>query len=251
MSQVLFIIPGLLGLLVFVYKRSPFPNKEYLLLLYPPLLSALSLFASALLVTYLDNSYSIICDALRFLKATDSVFSQFGKGSDHQLFTGGQFSLAIVISAIISCVTKKVVNLETLFNPPGVDFADFANTKPSLIELVNGKIYIGVVTEAPFETNPHSLISVIVLLSGERVPNGVVKYTTTYDPQNALDKNTDDLKIAITLNSIISIREFDIVAFEEFLAEGKIVADFNPPPDTAPEENLADIVAPEDQGPKK
>ena len=233
MSQLFIVFPGIIGLLIFVYRRSPFPSKEYLLLLYPPIVGVGALYISALITNYLKVSdFHLLTDiGLLFLKM-DDAFLSFCDADSRSFFDKGTFALSVLVASVFSYIAKRLFNLETLFNPAGLDFIDFTKKPLSLIELQNGKVYVGKVTQAPHEAGAQALLTMVVVMSGERVRSvkpdeaGVLNYTTFYDPKDVHAEDTTDLRLSIALRYIVSIRAFDFEAFERFLNDGKAILTF-------------------------
>lgn len=240
MLEIFVLFPGLLGLMVFVTKRSPFPTREYILVLYPPLVGIVSTYlASITAFNFLISDFQTIRDlSLLFIKI-DSPFLNFVERDLQELFRKGIFSLSLLYSIALSLFFRSQTFANRFSNPPGVDFVDFVRVPISMVELENGKIYVGKVVQAPSEAGTVGLLTIVVLCSGYRMPQGangngqdvgIINYTTFYAPKNIRDAKTDDLKISIAIGHIVSVREFDFSAFEKFIEDKRVILSF-PPPD--------------------
>jgi hypothetical protein len=118
--------------------------------------------------------------------------------------------------------------IDFLQNPDGRDYVDFLKIPLVFVELNNKKIYVGKMMESPLvDTNPNGLITLVPLMSGYRNDKDKVEFTNNYfDEEDFEIENLNKIEISFPIQSLVSIREFNIEAFKKFIDTGSTIVTF-------------------------
>ncbi len=227
MLEILFSFPGLVGLLIFVLKRSPLPNREWLLTPFALFLSSLSLVVSYFFRYSVGIPYWSTFDTfISFFSYLDEQVI-FLTNEDSQFLGAGVYSMSFLVVIIISLVMKQIIPDNLLQNPEGNDYIDFLGIELVFIETSTKKIYVGKLTQAPLsDSNPSALFSIIPIMSGFRSDYDEVIYTNLYREEDIQEDKLSKIEISLTLGSLVSIREFNMEAFHKFIQKGTTVVRF-------------------------
>ncbi len=226
MAEILFAFPGLIGLGCFVFRRTPWPGREWILTTFGLLISAWSLGWSYFL------RYSVVLNHWDSLEQIASLFQVLDSSIAHIANENPPFLQAGIysFSFVIATFTGTALNFlpEDWFqNAEGKDYADFLREDLIFTELVNNKIYVGKVTEAPInDQNPDGLITLVPLMSGFRSAYDEVIYTNLYSADAFEEENLKNLEISFPIRSVATMRHFSVEAFEKFEKLGTTVIRF-------------------------
>lgn len=227
MLEILFSLPGLFGLLIFVLKRSPLADREWLLTPIALFLSAISLTVSYLFRYEIGIPYwSSLNSIISFFTFLDNQIAFLA--NENSYFLGaGVYSMSFIFVTMIALILKCIIPVKVLQNPEGNDYLDFLGIELVFLETKTKKIYVGKLIQAPLsDNNPSALVSIIPIMSGFRNEYDEVIYTNLYREEDIEEDKLSKIEISLTLGSIFSIREFNIDAFNKFIQKGTTIVRF-------------------------
>lgn len=98
-----------------------------------------------------------------------------------------------------------------------------ARLKSVAITLTSGKVYVGYVLTTPEPRTDRRVIALLPLMSGYRQEaGGKVVFTTYYDQfyRGENDLGTDDFKLVLPIDKMVSLSFFDVAVYARFNEEG-------------------------------
>ncbi len=95
-----------------------------------------------------------------------------------------------------------------------------AQLKPVSITLTSSKVYVGLVLQTPEPRTTRRTIALLPLMSGFRTETGKLQFTTYYDQiyqeRETDDDESNDFKLVLPLDKMLSVAFFDVAIYERF-----------------------------------